>query len=295
MSLSSYEIFDMVVKQKSFVRASEHLNLTPSAVSRSILSLEEITGFPLFIRNKNGVELTSYGEELVPLIKTILCDVENLNQIISKLNGLDKGSLRIGTINSVCVNWLPGIMKSFSAIYPNINIEIFQGDYKNVSDWLKSNQIDIGLTSLSYPVDFPSTPIYKDKMLCIVPKGFKPLNIEHVTIEDLRNQNFVYYRKGSDAEIKQFVTKYKLTVNSQFHIVDDQSVVAMVESGFGISITPELALDKLNINVDFYEIFPQEFRIIGMIYLNMKLLSPAAKTFYDFVMSYLEENGIKNV
>ena len=63
MSLPAYQIFKTVVEQNSFQRAAEILHLTPSAISHSISSLEKELGFPLFIRNKTGIQLTGYGEK----------------------------------------------------------------------------------------------------------------------------------------------------------------------------------------------------------------------------------------
>ena len=65
MSLYGYEIFETVVEQNSFVKAAHVLNLTPSAVSHAIAKLESDIGFPLFIRNRNGVRLTGEAEKIL--------------------------------------------------------------------------------------------------------------------------------------------------------------------------------------------------------------------------------------
>ena len=69
MSLYGYEIFETVVEQNSFVKAAHVLNLTPSAVSHAIAKLESDIGFPLFIRNRNGVRLTGEAEKILPYIR----------------------------------------------------------------------------------------------------------------------------------------------------------------------------------------------------------------------------------
>lgn len=55
MTLLSYQVFQTVVGQGSFQKAAEILNLTPSAVSHAIASMEQELGFSLFTRNKAGV------------------------------------------------------------------------------------------------------------------------------------------------------------------------------------------------------------------------------------------------
>jgi len=296
MSLINYEIFEAVVKHQSFLRASEILKLSPSAISHSISKLEDTIGFPLFIRSKTGVQLTNSGKELLPYIRTILNDVENLNQRVAQLNGLEKGTVRIGTINSVCVSWLPDIIRSFAKLYPGIELNIFQGGYDDVVSWLHSNTVDIGFISISHADSLQVTPVYKDQLLCIVPKGFQPLHSGYITSKDIENQNIVRQREGYDTETNEFINKHGLTVTTQFHIVDDQSLIAMVESGFGISIMPELAIKHLHIsNVDSYIFKPEEYRILGLASMNKQFLSPAASRLQDYVLKYLEDNKIMNV
>lgn len=290
MSLSAYKIFKTVADQNSFQSAAEILHLTPSAISHSISNLEKELGFPLFIRNKTGIQLTGYGESLLPHIQAVLNSEEHLYQEISLLNGLEKGTVKLGTFNSVCTNWIPSIVSSFQMLYPNISIELYQGNYTDVSNWVKNGLVDIGFLSTSSADQLSITPLYKDPLVCVVPKNFKPHNKDYITIEDIRGQNFVYQREGSDADINKFFRKYNLNALSTCHIVDDQSTIAMVESGFGICIMPELVMQNQNNNVDVYPIEPQEYRIIGITTLNQTFMAPAVKKMFEHII-----NTCKNI
>lgn len=285
MSLPSYQIFKTVVEQSSFQRAAEILHLTPSAISHSISGLENELGFPLFIRNKTGIQLTGYGENLLPYIQKVLNSEEHLKQEISLLNGLEKGTVKLGTFNSVCTNWMPHIVKSFQELYPNISIELYQGNYNDVSNWVKNGLVDIGFLSTSSSDNLKITPIYIDPLVCVVPKGFSPKNNKYITIDDIRGQNYVYQREGCDADINNFFHKYELNAISKCYVVDDQSTIAMVESGFGICIMPELVMLNQNNNVDVYRIEPREYRIIGITVLNQKFMAPAVKKMFDHIIS----------
>lgn len=284
MSLSSYEIFKTVVDQNSFQSAAEILHLTPSAISHSISSLEKELGFPLFIRNKTGIQLTGYGENLLPHIQTVLNSEEHLKQEISLLNGLQKGTIKIGTFNSVCTNWIPHIVNSFQELYSNITIELYQGNYNDVSGWIRNGLVDIGFLSTSSADHLQIMPLYKDPLVCVVPKNFRPKNKEYITIDDIRGQHFVYQREGCDADINKFFQKYKLNALSTCHVVDDQSTIAMVESGFGICIMPELVMKNQTHNVDIYRLEPREYRIIGITTLNQMFMAPAVKKMFDHII-----------
>ena len=108
MTLFSYEIFDAVARQGSFNKAAQQLHLTPSAISHAIAVMEEELGFALFTRGKSGVTMTSYGASLYPAIRAVLNSDEALQQSIARLNGLEKGKVRLGTFSSVCTHLLPG-------------------------------------------------------------------------------------------------------------------------------------------------------------------------------------------
>ncbi len=127
MTLFSYEIFDAVARQGSFNKAAQQLHLTPSAISHAIAVMEAELGFTLFNRGKNGVTMTSYGASLYPSIRAVLNSDEALQQSIARLNGLEKGKVKLGAFNSVCAGLLPQILKSFMASYPQIEVEVYQG------------------------------------------------------------------------------------------------------------------------------------------------------------------------
>ena len=102
MTLFSYEIFDAVARQGSFNKAAQQLHLTPSAISHAIAVMEAELGFTLFNRGKNGVTMTSYGASLYPSIRAVLNSDEALQQSIARLNGLEKGKVKLGAFNSIC-------------------------------------------------------------------------------------------------------------------------------------------------------------------------------------------------
>ncbi len=295
MSIFSYQIFDAVSKQQSFLRAAEVMNLTPSAVSHSISSLESKCGFSLFLRSRTGVKLTSEGELMLIHVRAILNCEEQLQQEAAQINGLEKGTVMIGTFSSVCTNWIPDIVKSFHNFYPSIDINIMQGDYEDVLFWAKTGVVDIGFATLPVKEDLIETPLCMDRLLCITPKNFKPVHSKYVTIDDIRDQSFILQREGYNADTISFIKKYNLSIRPQFFIDNDQSIIAIVESGLGISIVPELILNKVRCNVNVYPIVPNEFRTIGLVTHKKQLLSPATLKMFNHIVSYIKSNNPMNL
>ena len=191
MTLLEYRIFHTVTQQGSFARAAQALHLTPSAISHAISSMEEACGFALFVRGKGGVSLTRSGEALYPFIRQVLSADEALNQTVDELKGVQRGKVKIGAFNSVCMTWLPQIVATYKKKYPGVEIEINQGTYDDVINWVKTGVADIGFLSVNCTRELVVHPLYRDRLMCVVPKGYRTKSPGYITPEEMRQETFV--------------------------------------------------------------------------------------------------------
>lgn len=286
MQLISYKIIITVYEQKSFQKASELLRMTPSAISHTISNVEKELGFPLFTRNKSGVTITSYGESLLPAFRNVINSNDFLKQAISQINGLEKGTVKIGCFNSVCTNWIPSLVHDFNTIYPHIAIKIFQGTYDDIIDWLKSGIVDLGFLSVSSAGKLPIYPLYNDRLVCVVPKNYPVSHKDYIALDEIKDEDFVIQRTVCDADIQNYFTTHHLKIKSAYHVVDDLSTVALVSHGFGICLMPKLVMQDISYPVDIYPIKPDASRVIGISALKAECMSPAVKRMYDFIIHY---------
>ena len=104
MSISKYETLAKVCELGSLTKAAEALEITQSAVSHTINSLEEQFGFAILTRSRAGVKLTDNGQRIMPSVRGMLNYYEQLNQTVSAIRGLDFGTVRIGAFTSVAVH-----------------------------------------------------------------------------------------------------------------------------------------------------------------------------------------------
>ena len=289
MTLLSYQIFQTVVEQGSFQRAAQILNLTPSAISHSISTMEKELGFPLFNRNKNGITLTSYGENLKPYILSVLNSDTKLQQVVSEFNGLTHGSVKIGTFSSVCTSFIPDVVTDFSKLHPGIEIKIYQGTYDDVYRWLKTGVVDIGFLSESSCKELKLTPVYKDELLVITPKSYKSSHQKSIKPANLDGEKFISQMESTDADIQQLFEKYNLNIHSSCHVVDDLSQIALVAAGLGICIMPQLVMQNIPYDVNTYSLNPAEHRTIGICCINEELMAPAVKSMQKHILDYFDK------
>ena len=146
------------------------------------------------------------------------------------------GNVKVGCFSSVCTNWMTDIIHSFHQRYPDINIELYQGTYADVSYWIKNGIVDIGFLSLSSAGDLPIEPLYRDPLLCVVPKDYrKREDTPYMTPDEMQDQVFVSQMETTDADIAIFMKQNGLgNVRMDYHVVDDLSTIALVAAGLGI-------------------------------------------------------------
>ena len=293
MSFIKYEIFFEVARKKSFAKAAESMNLTPSAISHSISGLEKDLGFPFFTRSRAGVTITKEGQQMLTHVEEILRNEAAMHEEASKINGLTKGTVTIGTFCSVLINWFPNILTSFQNKYPGINVKIKQGDYEDAENLVESGEAEIGFTTINEKNVFDETPVYHDRLLCVVPSYMHPKNGESFTIDEIKNQELILRRTGYNKDLEAFLkTNYK-TYDARYQLDDDRAIFVMVEKGLGISILPELTLGRIAFDVNIYPFEPAEYRQIIMITKKHQTLPPAASELKNHILTFIESENAK--
>ena len=287
MTLLTYEVFEAVVEEKSFQKAAAILNMTPSAISHSISSMEKEVGFSLFVRGKQETILTTQGELLLPYVREVLKSEESLRQAIAEFQGLEKGTVKIGGFNSVCSMWMPEIVKKFQKDFPNIHIIIYQGTYENVAEWLRNGTIDIALMSKVSAEGFDFKLLYRDRLMCVVPKNFKTQNERYITFDEMKASPFVTPWQSCDGDVQRVLSDHNIRLSASCHVVDDMSTVAMVEAGMGICILPELLRERTGDKVDWYPLEEPCYREIGYAVGNIRTISPAVKKMIEEIEKFV--------
>ncbi|PYE50099.1 LysR family transcriptional regulator [Paenibacillus barcinonensis] len=287
MSLIKYEILNAVVEYGSLTRASEALNITQSAVSHAIASLESEYGFSLLHRSRSGVRVTAEGERILGYTREIMRWTERMKQEISLIRGAEIGTVRIGTFASVSTQWLPGILKQFRLSHPGIEIKLWEGDYAEIEHWLASGAIDLGFLSLSDTSPFETISLQKDRMMCILPLDHPLASEKSVTFERLLEQPFILPKWGGDNEIERLIRQHNAKLNVVYEVAEDQAIMAMVRNGLGISLLPEMVLQNHTDSLALVPLEGDPYRKIGLACASLRNLSPASRRFIEEVEQWL--------
>ncbi|MEM5005999.1 LysR family transcriptional regulator [Priestia megaterium] len=288
MSLVKYEILNKVAEVRSFTKAADALALTQSAVSHAITNLETEFGFPLVNRNRSGITLTTEGEAMLLAIRKVLQENEKVHQEAASLLGLAKGTIKIGIFKSVSTKWLPEIIQLMEKNYPEIQIQLKEGDYLEIEQWLLSGEIDCGFINITHSSQFHIISLKKDPLLCVVSNQSALYHQKTVSFKDLEKEPFIMPTYGGYHDIKQLFEEQGVQPEIRFELMDESAILSMITHHLGISILPEMLLDAIPQRLRAIPFQVDSYRSIGL--ATRYHLSPAAKKFAETTQAWLQDS-----
>jgi DNA-binding transcriptional LysR family regulator len=283
MNIQKYMAFVKAVEFGSFTKAAQVLDYTQSGISRMINDLETEWGVLLFERGRAGISLTSDGLKLLPQLKRICNEHEILMTQIEDLHDIQSGMIRIGTFSSVATHWLPNIIRIFKKDYPKIDFELLLGDYTEIESWILNGRVDFGFVRLPSKAELETIFLEQDRLLVVIPQNHPLANCERFPINDLLNSPFMLLEKGAKAEISEIFEMHHISPQVNFTTWDDYAIMSMVENGLGISILPELILQRIPHKIIAKELEVPAFRNIGIAMREQNSLSLASKRFLEYL------------
>jgi DNA-binding transcriptional LysR family regulator len=291
MDIRKFEIFLDTIDSGSLTKTAQALGYTQSAISHTINSLESEFNLQLLTRSRAGVSLTSEGRALLPYIRNTVTSFQEFRNKVAEIHNLDYGSIRIGTFTSTAVHWLPGILSSFRDLYPSIQFEVKYGNYAEIAEWILQGRIDCGFTIAPEISGIRHVPLKKDRFLVIYPPGHPLSLLKKINPSDVANYPYILVIEGDDPIIRNFFTDNDIHLNIQYRVVDDYAAVAMVESGLGITVTPELFFYRLAFNVDHRALNTPFRRQLAISYKDHFTVSPVVTRFIAHVQNWAADNA----
>ncbi len=283
MSIQKYMAFVKTVECGSFTKAAELLNYSQSGISRMIHDLEKEWNVVLLERSKSGVRLTSSGQKLLPHAENVCREYEKLQSEVDELKGLKSGLIRIGTFSSVATHWLPNIIREFQKDYPNIDYELLLGDYTEIEEWIQEGRVDCGFLRLPTKTELDTVFLEQDRLLVVLPENHPLAELEKIPVSELCGEPFMLLEKGAKAEVSEIFERSNLTPTVHFTTWDDYAIMAMVEGGLGISVLPELILNRIPYKIITRELEIPAYRNIGLAMRNRKSAALAVQRFLEYL------------
>lgn len=283
IKLSQLRSLVAVAQCGNFSEAALQLNVSQSAVSHAIASLEEELGVVLLSRGRHGATVTPIGEQIITHAQEILRLVEVIGKEARLSKGLDGGQVRVVSFRSAATHVLPGVIAQFRQRFPGISVTLLdgRGDDK-VEQCLREGRADIGIICLPPPQDLMTWELMRDEYVALLPPDAKvPGN--QLTWEALAQYPLILPPNSDYCSIliRGHLTRLQQSLNAEYEIMEDSTIIGMVLQGLGATIMARLAAEPIPPAVQVHRLpVPLERNIRAAILANA-LHPPAVYAFLD--------------
>lgn len=289
MQIESLKVFCDLTETESFTKAAQINEITQSAVSQQISSLERQFKSLLIERSKKKFRLTREGQVLYEYSKQIIQTYDSLHNRLQEIKDIISGTIRVATIYSIGLHDLPPYLKKFLKTFPTVNVHIEYRRANQVYDDVLGNVVDLGL--VAYPVKdskLELIPLRKDALVMICHPSHPLAKNKTVKLSQLGGQKFIGFepdiptRKAIDKILKE----NDVEVQTVMEFDNIETVKRAVEIEAGISIVPQGTITQEVSKQTLAELTIEGldlFRPLAAIYKKNKVLSPAMKQFLNIL------------
>lgn len=292
MQIESLKVFSDLAETESFTKAAQINNVTQSAVSQQIGSLEKHFNSMLIERSKKKFRLTREGTVLYEYSKQIFQAYEALHSRIQEIKDIVSGTIRVSTIYSIGLHELPPYLKSFMKNFPTVNVHVEYRRSNQVYEDVTGNVVDIGL--VAYPVKdsrLDIIPLRTDRLVLICHPKHPFSKKKSLSIRELQEQKFISFepdiptRRAIDRKLRE----NKVDVLHVMEFDNIETVKRAVEIDAGVAIVPRNTITQEISNGSLKELRIEEdedlHRPLAAIYKKGKVLSPAIRQFISLLQS----------
>lgn len=275
MDWDKLRIFHAVAEAGSFTHAGNTLNLSQSAVSRQISTLEASLNLKLFHRHARGLILTEQGEILFRTARELFSKVAMAEALLSEGRERPRGPLKIAVTNAFGLSWIVPSLTEFSRTYPEVEVTLILTD----SDLdLSMREADVAIR-----IGRPVQPDLVQRLIMTIGHRIyaSPDYLEQFgtpeTVEDLEYHRILVY--GEDRAPPTPAANWLLTVsphlgsrqNNVVRLNNTYGIYMAAQAGLGIVSLPDYMLKKSSnlvrilpqtegTTTEAYFVYPQELR-----------------------------------
>jgi len=291
MELYQLRCFKTAVEEGGFKRAAIRLHVTQPALSYQIKRLEDELGVSLFHRRPRGASPTEAGRVLFQHAQKTMNGINKAERAIQELTEGIRGEIRVGSVDSVGIYFLPPVLQAVRSMYPATCPKLMYSHSNDIMQALLSNELDLGILANPGPDRRLQQEILIEEHLSLVCSRSHPFfGISTIKTSEIKGMEFAALSPGSPSG--SLIRKYLARLGVSIEIVSTtdnvETVKKMVEAGLGIAFLPDMATkqdipckDKSTAHLWRIEVDPPLSRQIVLVSWKDSHMSRAIKAFIE--------------
>jgi len=235
--------FLAVVEEGSFNRAAARLHKTQPAISYQVKQLEDELGMSLFHRGARRITPTQAGNVLAQHARDVVDLLRRSKEAVERLSEGVAGEIRIGTVNSVGIYFLPDLLRNMREKYPKVHPTVLYRDSHEIMEAMLSNRLDLAL------VANPRTDrrlrqevIIEERVSLVCGPSHPFFGRETIRPSELKGQQFVSLTPENPTGelVRGFLGRMGVDVDPVVSTDNVETVKKMVEVGLGVAFLPDM-------------------------------------------------------
>ncbi|GIQ69678.1 LysR family transcriptional regulator [Xylanibacillus composti] len=248
MNLNKLEIVIMLAKHRKVSAAAEALGMKQPTVSFHMKSLEEHYGVRLFESRGGMMVLTEAGKALLHYATGIQALNREADRVLQEYREMDRGTLTIGASYVPGTYLLPGMISSFSHVYPGVTVKMHIKPAPVIRQQLHDHQIDIGfLSSLPFE-DSELHTIYlgADDLVLVYSAAHPFAQLKHIDVSAIAYQPFIYHEAHSTTRqmTMQWAAAHQLNLRPSMELDSLEAIKRALLLGDSISFISQQAVKE---------------------------------------------------
>jgi DNA-binding transcriptional LysR family regulator len=238
MDISDLRTFLAVARTKGITAAGRELNTVQSNVTTRIKSLEEDIGLPLFDRHSRGMVLTEAGHRLLPYAENLIALSHEAKEA-ARDDGLARGALRIGSMETTAAVRLPGLLARFHRDCPDVKLSLATGPTGPLIDQVLNRELDAAF--VAGPVDHPDLlvqPAFIEELVLVTERRIESLDALRLSASD--GLTALMFRIGCSyrQRLEHVLARIGLPAFNRLELGTLDGLLGCVAAGIGITLLP---------------------------------------------------------
>jgi len=266
LDLRRLAVLREVARRGSFAAAAEALAYTPSAVSQQMASLAREMGVVLFERTPRGMRLTESAQSLLIHCEAVFAELSDAQADLESIAGGIRGRLRLGSFPTATVAFTAVALDTFRRRCPDVEVYFADGEPYESAARLKERELDLAVLfefdnwtaatdydgrAVCDDRDISSVDLFDDPFHVVLPRDHRLADAERIELGDLAGERVIGSPSicspwGNDFRSLCRKAGFEPQFESHYRSADFAALQAIVATGRGITLIPELALPLPN-------------------------------------------------
>lgn len=254
MNLRDLKYLVAVAERRHFGKAAQACFVSQPTLSTQIKKLEEELGVTLIERTNRQVMLTPVGERIVEKAHRVLREVAELTHLAEEYRDPYGGVFRLGIIPTVAPYLLPKILGPMRKAFPNLRIQLTEGQTAVISEMLRDGDLDAVILALPLEDDsVTAAPLYREPFYFAASRDHPKASRKTLSLDDLDDEQVLLLEDGHCLrdQALEVCNSHNAVENTNFRATSIETLRQMVAAGVGITLMPELAIPSRPGNVRY--------------------------------------------